>query len=97
MADSDTRLKVLTFGGVARPWTPLIEETIENVEVVHCRNRKAMEDRYDGVKILFGWNFPESLFSRLPDLEWVQNLSVGIEKFVENPDLQPAVRVTNNH
>ena len=95
MVDKDSSLKVLTFGGVARPWTPLIEETLNNVDVIHCQNRKTMEERYDGVKILFGWNFPDSLFSRLPDLEWIQNLSVGIDAFVNNSDLPRSVKVTN--
>lgn len=95
MIDTNSKLKILTFGGVAHQWKPLIEDTLDNVEVIHCRNRKTMEDRYEDVQILFGWKFPEQLFARMPDLRWIQNLSVGIDAFINNPDIDSTVQVTN--
>ena len=95
VSEKSSAIKVLTFGGNARQWIPLIEDTLAGVEITHCQNRKVMKDRYDDIQVLFGWQFPDSLFAKMPDLQWVQNLSVGIESLIENPELPASVRVTN--
>jgi len=42
-----------------------------------------------------GWQFPDALFRQLPKLEWIQCLSVGVDKLVRHPDIPSSVRITN--
>ena len=48
----------------------------------------------NGIEALAGWQFPYSLFERLPDLRWVQYATVGVEG-IEGAPLPERVVATN--
>jgi len=44
---------------------------------------------------MVGWRFPQELFAKLPNLRWIQFISVSIDEFALGRQISPDVIVTN--
>ena len=83
------------FGGGAEHWASVIRACPVGGTVITCANRKELAEHYANIQCLVGWQFPDTLFDRLPNLEWIQNLSVGVDTLLKNPRIEPGVRISN--
>jgi len=57
--------------------------------------RDAMAKIHRDVNCVVGWRIPPEVFRRLPNLMWVQSISVGVEDWLPDAVLSPDVIVTN--
>jgi len=94
-AHDKTTPDILVFGGGAEHWTSVIGECLPACNVFSSPTRKQLSGDYDNVRCLVGRNFPDPLLERLPALEWIQNLSVGIDNLIRHPLIPKHVRITN--
>ena len=95
MIENTTPPDVLVFGGLADHWKSVIEESPAGLRVTRRLNRRDDLGNLEAVRCLVGWQFPDALFRQLPKLEWIQCLSVGVDKLVRHPDIPSSVRITN--
>lgn len=63
---------------------------------VECsQNRKDLPADLTFVNCLVGHQFPDQVFERMPDLEWIQCLSVGVEALTTNRHIAQDIRITS--
>ena len=93
--DNSKKVEVLTFGGGARHWQSVIESTEADCLVRCAPNRKDLPSGISETSMLVGWRFPDQLFDQLPNVRFIQCLSVGVERLVENPHIGPEVKIAN--
>ena len=88
-------LTLFTYGDASERWKSNIIEQCSNVEVLDCSEWSKNPSSLDRVKGLIGWNFPNNLLKSLPNLRWIQLISVGADRWVKNPLIPPEVVITN--
>lgn len=95
LTSQEHSIDVLTFGGNANHWKSVITECAPDRKVASSPSRKDLPHNLDGVECLVGFRFPDRLFDQLPNLKWIQNLSVGVDALMANSKILPHVRITN--
>lgn len=88
------RVGVLVYGGGAQRWQAVIQRATPDWQV-ECGKRQDLSSDYSFVECLVAHRFPEKLAGRLPNLEWIQSLSVGVESFVDSSHIPTNVRITS--
>jgi len=57
------------------------------------------KDEFDAllaeVEIVYGFRFPKDFIARTPKLKWVQMMSAGVDRFLDNAFLESPVTMTN--
>lgn len=76
-------------------WTSLITKNCSDVDIVSKQQLDESATERTDVDALIGWRFPPELFTRLPNLRWIQFISVSIDEFAISPQISPDVIVTN--
>ena len=95
MTQEEKSIQVLAFGGGANNWQAAINARLPDVPVTVRKNRSDLTGEFANVNCLVGFNIPDSLFDQLPKLEWIQCMSVGVDKLTGNPRIPAHVRITN--
>lgn len=93
--DSNKKITVMMFGNVASQWTNEIRERFPDIEIISGSESDEDFGHYGDVDVLVGWKFPRGLFSRMPNLTWIQSVAVGVEGWIDDPSLPRHVSVTN--
>jgi len=88
-------LTVLTYGDAAEHWESILVERCPEVEVILLKEWRIPTQTLDKVKVLIGWKFPNDLLLNLPNLQWIQLISVGAENLVKHPSISSEVAITN--
>jgi D-2-hydroxyacid dehydrogenase (NADP+) len=86
---------IYVHGAGSDYWTSLITQNCSDVEIVAKQQLDVSAARRANVKVLIGWRFPPELFAELPELRWIQFISVGVEELGNNPRISTDVIVTN--
>ena len=76
-------------------WTSQITQHCGDLEIVVSQRLDIGAARSANVQALIGWRFPPELFTKLPELRWIQLISVGIDELSNNPQISTDVTVTN--
>ena len=95
MRDFEAPLTLLAFGDSADRWKSEILERCSDVEVISMAKWGNDVSNIDRVNGLIGWRFPDILLKSLPNLKWVQLISVGADALVKNPWIGSEVVITN--
>jgi len=95
LTEKKNPVSILTYGGGANYWRSVIESASSSFVVTSCKDRRTMCDAYSGVTVLVSHQFPDRLLDRLPDLRWIQCLSVGVDALIDNPKIPDSVSITN--
>ena len=88
-------MSLVTFGGGAGNWGPLVDDSSEQIRIIDLSHQNGMASKLESVECLAGWKFPGWLLESLPNLKWIQAVSVGVDDFVNNPAISPSVTITN--
>lgn len=86
---------ICVHGSGADYWTSLITQNCSDVEVVSKQQLDVNAARRTDVRALIGWRFPPELLAELPDLRWIQFISVGVDELGDHPQTSTDVIVTN--
>lgn len=95
MPSSPSSLKLLLLGDAARQFEQPILDRFPAVESVVVSPRDLGAAEFAGVQCAIGWRFPEGAFAKMPDLEWIQSIAVGVEDWVDDSSISPRVVITN--
>ena len=88
-------MKLILLGDSARQFERPILDRFPRVEAAVVAPRDTGTADLRGVHCAIGWKFPDGLFERLPDLRWVQSISVGVDNWVYDSTMKSDVIVTN--
>ncbi|MDJ0906580.1 MAG: D-2-hydroxyacid dehydrogenase [Woeseiaceae bacterium] len=86
---------MLLFGGAARQFEQPIVERYPDVETVFALPRDIGSVDLAGVSCAVGWRFPGGAFADMPDLRWIQSVSVGVDNWVYDSAIPRDVVITN--
>ena len=89
------KLNLMLFGGVASQFESVVRESYPGVSVSLRSRRNISDADCAGVRALIGWKFPSGIFARMPNLEWIQSVGVGVDDWIFDPTLQTKVKVSN--
>ena len=95
LAPPPSKLKLMLLGDSARQFEQPILDRFPTVETVVVSPRDIGGADLAGVRCAIGWNFPDGAFANMPDLEWIQSISVGVENWVYDSNIPPGVVITN--
>lgn len=76
-------------------WTSLITKNCGDVDIVSKQQLDESTTKGASVEALIGWRFPPELFAKLPNLRWIQFISVSIDELATGPQISQDVIVTN--
>lgn len=93
--DESTQVSLVTYGGGAEQWGPLLGDRSDQIQIIDWSRQRSGVDELESVECLAGWKFPTWIFDALPNLKWIQAVSVGVDDFVNNPAISPSVTITN--
>jgi len=85
----------MLFGAVASQFHSNIRECFPDMEIVHASRRDASSLDYSEITCVLGWRFPAGIFGKMPNLRWIQSVSVGVEDWVFDPTIRPGVLISN--
>ena len=88
-------LTLLAYGDSAERWKSILEGQFSDLEVIALSEWGAELEAFNRVSGLIGWKFPSRLLKSLPNLQWIQLISVGAEEWVQHPLIGPEVIITN--
>ena len=95
MVKSRSSTTLLAYGSGADYWASIIRERCRGVDVMALRRLQAQQSSLECVGGLIGWQFPPDLISLLPDLGWIQFISVAVDEWMGNLVASPDIVVTN--
>ena len=95
MIKSRSSTKLLAYGSGADYWASIIRERCHGVDVMALPNLRKEQSYFESVSGLIGWQFPPDLISLLPDLRWIQYISVGVDEWMSSSIASPDIVVTN--
>lgn len=87
--------RVLVYGGGAHNWKSAVEQHVDPQQIVICTQSNQIPENLDDIACLIGYQFPDRLLGELNSLQWIQALSVGIDKLARHPLIPEHVRITN--
>lgn len=65
----------------------LLQENVPEADLLICHNREEVEKYGPKAEIAFvPYTFPQDLFKKMQNLEWVQVMAAGLENFVRNAE-----------
>jgi phosphoglycerate dehydrogenase-like enzyme len=59
------------------------------------RRLQSQQSDFENVSGLIGWKFPPDLISLLPNLSWIQFISVSVDEWSDSSNVSPDIVVTN--
>ena len=69
----------------AKKYERLLLKQLSGIQVFSCHDRNTVEASGSEAEIAFvPYDFPQDLFSALPNLKWIQIMAAGVEHFVQN-------------
>lgn len=95
LASPPPDLKLVLLGDAARQFEQPILDRFPGVETVVVAPRDLGVADLGGVRCAIGWNFPDNAFAEMPDLEWIQSISVGVDNWVYDSSIPSSVVITN--
>lgn len=79
----------------AERYKRLLIKHLSGIQVFSCHNRNTLRVFGPEAEIAFvPYDFPQDLFSALPNLKWVQIMAAGVEHFAQNADRFKDIIVT---
>lgn len=95
MASRPSTLKLMLLGDSARQFEQPILDRFANVQTVVVAPGDVGVTDLAGVRCAIGWKFPDGAFAKMPDLEWIQSISVGVDNWVYDSSIPSDVVITN--
>lgn len=95
MTNSGSPIEIAVYGSSDDYWASIVSNRCSNVEISTVKQIRARGASLANVTGLIGWHFPTDLFSQMPELRWIQFISVGVDEWTENELISPHVVVTN--
>lgn len=93
--DSRQPTLVHVHGSSSDYWTSLVAQHCSGVEIVTRQQLDVSAAQRANVTALIGWRFPPELLAKLPELRWIQFISVGVDELGNDPPISTDVVVTN--
>lgn len=93
--DSRRPTSIYVHGSGSDHWTYLITQNCNDIEIVAKPQLDVSAAQRANVKALIGWRFPPELLAELPELRWIQFISVGVEELGNDPPISKDAIVTN--
>jgi len=90
-----TQMKLMLFGDAAKQFEQPILERHPDIEMIAVSPRDVMNVDCSDVRAAVGWRFIPGMFRAMPNLKWIQSISVGVDDWVYDPSISPEVVVTN--
>ena len=88
-------VSVLRYGEGPAIWTTDVADRLKEVKVIEMAERGVLPANLENVEVLIGWRFPNNLLLNLPNLRWIQLISVGAEGLAKHPSIHSGVVITN--
>jgi len=85
----------MLFGDAAKQFEQPILERHPDMDIVSVSARNATDEVWDDVSCVVGWRFSTELFRRLPNLKWIQSISVGVDDWLPDSKIAAEVLITN--
>lgn len=85
----------MLIGDAAKQFEQPILERHPDMDVVSVSVQDAMDNVRDDVSCIVGWRFSKDLFRQLPNLKWIQSISVGVDDWLPDSIIPPEVIITN--
>lgn len=95
LANSSSKFKLLLFGGAARQFEQPIRDRYTDIEILPVLPKDLEKTDLGGVSCAVGWRFPGEAFIHMPDLRWIQSISVGVDNWVYASSIPEGVTITN--
>jgi phosphoglycerate dehydrogenase-like enzyme len=95
MTNRPQKPDLMLFGVVASQFESMIREDYPNASICFGSRRDFSEDDCARIRALIGWKFPPGIFEKMPNLEWIQSVGVGVEDWIFDPTLPQNVIVSN--
>ena len=95
MSDDPPQTKLMLFGDAAKQFEQPILERHPDIETITVSPKSIMSVDCSDVRAAVGWRFAPGMFRAMPNLKWIQSISVGVDDWVHDPSLRPDVVVTN--
>ena len=86
---------IYVHGSNSDHWTSLISRNCSDVDIISKQQLDESATEGANVDALIGWRFSPELIARLPNLRWIQFISVSIDEFAISPHVSSEVIVTN--
>lgn len=85
----------MLFGEAAKQFKQPILERHPDIETITVFPQDVMNVDCSDVDVAVGWRFKPGTFHAMPNLKWIQSISVGVDDWVNDPEIRPEVVVTN--
>ena len=86
---------IYVHGSSSNYWTSLITRTCTDVDIVTKQQLDESATERADIEVMIGWRFPQELFTKIPNLRWIQFISVGVDELDNNPPISTDVIITN--
>jgi len=86
---------LLIHGSSADYWASVIREQCGDVDITTLQQCNNGEASLESVSGLIGWKFPPKIFPQMPNLRWIQFISVAVDEWAENSLIPSDIVVTN--
>jgi phosphoglycerate dehydrogenase-like enzyme len=95
LTDNQKPLSFVLYGDASWQFEQPILERYPDVEIMKVLPRDAASTDFGAVQCALGWKFPKGAFQAMPNLKWVQSISVGVDNWVYDPTIPPDAMITN--
>ena len=95
MSDDLPQTKLMLFGEAAKQFKQPILERHPDIETITVSPQDVMNVDCSDVHFAVGWRFVPGMFRAMPNLEWIQSISVGVEDWILDATLSSEVLITN--
>lgn len=85
----------MLFGDAAKQFEQTILERHPDIDIIAVSVQDAVDKVRDDVSCVVGWRFSTEMFRQLPNLKWIQSISVGVDDWLPNSIISPEVIITN--
>jgi phosphoglycerate dehydrogenase-like enzyme len=85
----------MLFGGVASQFEPTVRKDYPDVSLCLANRRDFSASDCARIQALIGWKFPPGIFAKMPNLNWIHSVGVGVEDWIFDPTLPREVMVSS--
>jgi len=85
----------MLFGKAAKQFKQPILERHPGIETITVSPQDVMNVDCSDVHVAVGWRFVPGMFRAMPNLKWIQSISVGVDDWIFDATLSSEVLVTN--
>lgn len=85
----------MLLGDAAKQFEHWILERHPDIETVVTVPRDLPAMDCSDVDFVVGWKFPVGIFGRMPNLTWIQSISVGVDGWIHDSTIPPSTVITN--